>query len=449
MHIGQAGIQCGESCWELYCKEHNIGFDGKINSDSNTINAVSDLTTFFNETQAHRFVPRALFMDLESSVIDELQTNSPLNQLFAPENMFKSTEDSANNFGRGHYTIGRGHVDACEQKLRHMTEQCDSCQGYFIFHATGGGTGSGFTSLLLERLSISSKKAPKYSFAIYPSARVSTSVVSPYNAVLATHALLEHTDVNLIFDNAGIYNLIQKRLKVKKPGYTNINRMIAQAVSSFTGSLRFQGTLNVDLNEFQTNLVPYPRIHFMINSYAPVTCRASSTHESFTVERITSEALQRENWFAECDPSIGKYLAIMLLYRGNCSNKDVQDAIYKHVKMKPEKIRFVDYIPTGIKSGVNDKPMVDVRGSEMHAQDRSVCTVANSTAVSEVFERMTHKFDMMYSKRCFVHWYVGEGMEEGEFEEARADLSALKQDYEEIAKDDEEEEEDVKLISTH
>lgn len=175
--------------------------------------------------------------------------------------------------------------------------------------------------------------------------------------------------------------------------------MIAQAVSSFTGSLRFQGSLNVDLSEFQTNLVPYPRIHFMISSYAPVTCRSSSTHENFTVERITSEALERRNWFADCEPSSGKYLSIMLLYRGNCSTKDMQDAIYKHVKKKPEKIRFVDYIPTGIKSGVNDKPMVDVPGSEMHAQERSVCCIANSTAVSDVFERMTHKFDMMYSKR--------------------------------------------------
>ena len=46
------------------------------------------------------------------------------------------------------------------------------------------------------------------------------------------------------------------------PIFTNLNRIIAQVVSSITASLRFQGSLNVDLNEFQTNLVPYPRIHF-------------------------------------------------------------------------------------------------------------------------------------------------------------------------------------------
>ncbi len=140
----------------------------------------------------------------------------------------------------------------------------------FVYHAVGGGTGSGHTSLLLERLATDYPKKPKLAFSIYPAPMVSTAVVEPYNAVLTTHSLLEFTDVDFVFDNEAIYDICKRNLDMPSPTYKNLNRIIAQVVSSLTASLRFAGDLNVDLNEFQVNLVPYPRIHFMMQAYAPV-----------------------------------------------------------------------------------------------------------------------------------------------------------------------------------
>jgi hypothetical protein len=85
--------------------------------------------------------------------------------------------------------------------------------------------------------------------------QVSTAVVEPYNSVLSTHSLLEHTDVSVMLDNEAVYDICRRSLDIERPTYTNLNRLIAQVISSLTASLRFDGALNVDITEFQTNLV--------------------------------------------------------------------------------------------------------------------------------------------------------------------------------------------------
>jgi tubulin alpha len=70
-----------------------------------------------------------------------------------------------------------------------------------VHNSVGGGTGSGFGSLLLERFSDEYGKKIKVGCVIYPSSQGKTSTVEPYNAVLATHRLIEHTDAAFIFDN--------------------------------------------------------------------------------------------------------------------------------------------------------------------------------------------------------------------------------------------------------
>jgi tubulin alpha len=59
--------------------------------------------TFFSETGAGKHVPRAIFVDLEPTVIDEVRTGT-YRQLFHPEQLISGKEDAANNFARGHYT---------------------------------------------------------------------------------------------------------------------------------------------------------------------------------------------------------------------------------------------------------------------------------------------------------------------------------------------------------
>lgn len=74
MHIGQAGVQMGNSCWELYCLEHGIQPDGRITSGNTTL-ADSSFGTFFSETGAGKYVPRAVFIDLEPTVVGKKCVN--------------------------------------------------------------------------------------------------------------------------------------------------------------------------------------------------------------------------------------------------------------------------------------------------------------------------------------------------------------------------------------
>merc|ERR1712018_950539 len=341
--------------------------------------------TFFSETSAGKHVPRAVFLDLEPTVIDEVRTGT-YRQLFHPEQLISGKEDAANNFARGHYTIGKEIVDLCLDRIRKLADQCTGLQGFLVFNAVGGGTGSGLGSLLLERLSVDYGKKSKLGFTVYPSPQVSTAVVEPYNSVLSTHSLLEHTDVAVMLDNEAIYDICRRSLDIERPTYTNLNRLIAQVISSLTASLRFDGALNVDLTEFQTNLVPYPRIHFPLVTYAPVLSVDKANHESMTVADITTACFEPSNQMVKCDPRHGKYMACCLLYRGDVVPKDVNTAIAT-IKNK-RTVQFVDWCPTGFKVGINYQPPTAVPGADMAKVTRAVCMLSNTTAIAEAWARL-------------------------------------------------------------
>ncbi|ROT83175.1 putative Tubulin alpha 1 [Penaeus vannamei] len=157
----------------------------------------------------------------------------------------------------------------------------------------------------MERLSVDYGKKSKLEFAIYPAPQVATAVVEPYNSILTTHTTLEHSDCAFMVDNEAIYDICRRNLDIERPSYANLNRLIGQIVSSITASLRFDGALNVDLTEFQTNLVPYPRIHFPL-SPTPVISAEKATTSSLLWRDPTPASSPPTRW-SSATPATASY----------------------------------------------------------------------------------------------------------------------------------------------
>merc|ERR1712142_1080136 len=301
-------------------------------------------------------------------------------------------EDAANNFARGHYTVGKELMDTINEKIGQMVETCDNLQGFLMCHAVGGGTGSGLGMLILERLAVDYRKKSKIGFEIYPAPSISTCIVEPYNGLLSTHWLLDHTEVSLVLDNKALYNICSGPLKITQIQYGDLNKLCAKTISCMTAALRFEGDLNVDMNEFQTNLVPFPRLHFMTSSYSPLLAMDAKDNKKSVWELVES-AFNPDMFnvkYGDFDTAEDKYMAISVNFRGQVTSKEANENIQKIKKLS--KVNFVEWMPTGFKVGLNEIPCMNLKEDNMQKTNKTCAMIGNNVAVSRVFTERPKKY---------------------------------------------------------
>jgi tubulin beta len=244
-------------------------------------------------------------------------------------------------------------------------------------------------------------------------------VVEPYNATLSIHQLVENADEVVAIDNEALYDICFRTLKLTTPTYGDLNHLVSAVISGMTVCLRFPGQLNADLRKLAVNLIPFPRLHFFMPGFAPLTSRGSQQYRAITVPELTQQVFDAKNMMCASDPRHGRYLTAAIMFRGRMSTKEVDEQML-NVQNKNSSY-FVEWIPNNIKSSVSDIPP---KGLKMAST-----IVGNSTAIQELMKRVSEQFTSMFRRKAFLHWYTGEGMDEMEFTEAESNMNDLVSEY--------------------
>jgi len=416
VQVGQCGNQIGGKFWEVISAEHGLDADGQYHGDADI--QLDKINVYFTEASNAKYVPRAVLVDLEPGTMDAVRAG-PIGSLFRPNNFVFGQSGAGNNWAKGHYTEGAELVDSVMDVVRKEAEACDSLQGFQLCHSLGGGTGSGMGTLLISKICEEFPDRMMCTFSVVPSPKVSDTVVEPYNATLSVHQLVENADECFCIDNEALYDICFRTLKLKTPSYGDLNHLVSNVMSGVTCCLRFPGQLNADLRKLAVNLVPFPRLHFFLVGFAPLTARGSSQYTQLSVAELVQQMFHPKNMMAASDPRLGRYLTAAAMFRGKMSMKDVEDQM-QSVQSKNNKY-FVEWIPNNMKSSVCDIPPKGL--------DMSSTFIGNSTCIQELFKRVNEQFTAMFRRKAFLHWYTGEGMDEMEFTEAESNCQDLISEY--------------------
>nr|XP_029138397.1 tubulin beta chain-like [Labrus bergylta] len=166
---------------------------------------------------------------------------------------------------------------------------------------------------------------------------------------------------------------------------TEVSVFTRLGLSGFTTCLMFPGQLNADLRKLAVNMVPFPRLHFFIPGFAPLTSRGGQQYRALTVPELTQQMFDAKNMMAACDPRHGRYLTAAAIFRGRMSMKKVDEHMLS--LRNKNSSHFVEWIPDNVMTSVCDIPP---RGLKMAAT-----LIGNNTAIQEPFKRISEQFTAM------------------------------------------------------
>jgi len=458
LQVGQAGNQVACRFWELALHEHAAHsslYGDAISTIFANVDARGQAIPLSSGPSLSPSCPifslraRAVLVDMEESVTAAI-LRGKLREIFSGPPVIAGSGGSGNNWAQGFVEHGPAKRDVILDAVRRQVEDCDSLQGFLMMHSLGGGTGSGVGSYLLTALADEYPEAYRISAPIFPSGDDDV-VTSPYNALLAASKLVEAADCVVPLDNAALLRTVESTSATTTPvssggskstggkPFTAMNTAAATALLGLTAPVRFPGSLNVDLGELATNLVPYPRLHFLSASCVPsttntsastasaaVAARSSSSHVRASgasrTRELTADAMYRaclqpaHQLNSHVDPMRGTNLAVALLHRGDASLDDAE----RGVRYLRSKCRMVSWNPHGFKVGLCSVPPI--------GYERSLCMLSNNCSVHGGLTSLSDRFQMLWKRRSYAHHYTNY-LSEADIEAAHETVVGVAEQY--------------------
>ncbi|XP_033726573.1 tubulin epsilon chain-like [Pecten maximus] len=460
VQVGQCGNQIGCRFWDLALREHAAVnksglYDESIGSFFRNVDSryddPADIPLGTGRGKIRSLKARAVLVDMEEGVVNEMM-KGPLKEVFDFQQLITDVSGAGNNWAVGHKMYGTQYKEKLTDVIRRAAEFCDCLQCFFVIHSMGGGTGSGVGTFILNLLEEEYPDIYRFVTAVYPSAEDDV-ITSPYNSVLAMRELTEKADCVLPVENQALMDIVNKVgksvpslktgkktfsglsesmkagsaittgegsvvPKVEERPFDSMNNIVANLLLNMTSSARFEGSLNVDLNEITMNLVPFPRLHYLVSSQSPLYAIADVKLPPRRLDQMFSDAFSKDHQLLRTDPKHSLYLACALMVRGNVEISDVRRNIDR---LKPN-LQFIHWNQEGWKTGLCSVAPV--------GQPYSLLTLANNTCVHHTFNDLKDRFVKLYKRKAHIHHYTHvDGMELSDFSDSLECLNSIITEY--------------------
>ncbi|RUS30461.1 Tubulin/FtsZ, GTPase domain-containing protein [Jimgerdemannia flammicorona] len=474
LQTGQCGNQIGMEFWKQLCAEHGISKDGTLEDFATEGGDRKDV--FFYQADDEHYIPRAILLDLEPRVVNNILT-SPYSNLYNPENIFVSNDGggAGNNWAYG-YSQGERICEEILEMVDREADGSDSLEGFMLLHSIAGGTGSGLGSFMLERLNDRYPKKLIQTYSVFPnSEEVSDIVVQPYNSILSLKRLTMNADSVVVLDNSALNRIATDRLHIQVPTFAQTNQLVSTVMSASTTTLRYPGYMNNDLVGIIASLIPTPRCHYLMTAYTPFTSdqvdKAKSIRKT-TVLDVMRRLLQPKNKMVSTNPTKKScYISVLNIIQGEADPTDVCALWYScqisrgfadwrsiiilllqrkqslpsisqlalsfylaQVHKSLLRIRerrlaqFIPWGPASIQVALTRKsPYVQT------PHRVSGLMLANHTSITSLFKRTCDQYDRLRRRNAFLEQYRKETMFSDsldEFDESRQTVQELIEEYE-------------------